>query len=90
MEQDTRVKRQDGGSGFGQGVDSLMADTENYVRENPTQSVVYAVAAGLLLRSLPIAALVATLVRIAVACLKPAIVIYAAMKLYNQTQRDDQ
>ena len=70
-------------------VDSLLTDTDNYVRQNPTQSLVYALLAGLLLRTLPIAGLIAMTVRLALVCLKPAILIYAATKLYNESQRAD-
>ena len=59
---------------------------EDYVRENPTQSVLYALGAGFVLRLLPIGALVGILVRLALFALKPALLIYGAVMLYRKYQ----
>ena len=62
------------------------AQTESYVRENPTQAVLSAVGAGFILRLLPIGALVGALVRLALFALRPAIFIYGAVALYKHFQ----
>ena len=62
------------------------AQTESYVRDNPTQAVLSAVGAGIVLRLLPIGALVGALVRLALFALRPAIFIYGAVHLYKHFQ----
>ena len=62
------------------------AQTETYVRGNPTQAVLSAVGAGFVLRLLPIGALVGALVRLALFALRPAIFIYGAVHLYKHFQ----
>jgi len=62
------------------------AQTESYVRDNPTQAVLSAVGAGFVLRLLPIGALVGALVRLALFALRPAIFIYGAVALYKHFQ----
>lgn len=59
---------------------------EDYVRQFPTQSVLYAVGAGFLLRILPLAALLRVLLRLALSALKPALLIYGAVTLYKHYQ----
>ncbi len=68
--------------------DSIMGQTADYVRENPTQSLLYGVAAGFILDRLPIFKLFGFLVRVLLLALKPAILIYGASKLYQVAQRD--
>ena len=60
---------------------------EEYVRANPTQAVLSAVAAGFVLRLLPIGALVGALVRLAIFALRPAVFIYGALALYKHFQK---
>lgn len=64
----------------------FQAQTESYVRSNPTQAVLSAVGAGFVLRLLPIGALVGALVRLALFALRPAIFIYGAVSLYKHFQ----
>ena len=64
----------------------IHAQTESYVRENPTQAVLSAVGAGFILRLLPVGALVGALVRLALFALRPAIFIYGAVALYKHFQ----
>jgi hypothetical protein len=70
---------------FGQVLDQ----TENYVRENPGQSLVYAFFAGLILNRLPIGRIVAGVFRLFLFALKPAILIYGATKLYQAIQEEE-
>ncbi len=62
------------------------AQGEEYVRANPTQAVMSAVAAGFVLRLLPIGALVGALVRLAIFALRPGVFIYGAVALYKHFQ----
>ena len=64
----------------------LHAQTETYVRENPTQAVLSAVGAGFVLRLLPLGALVGALVRLALFAARPALFIYGAVALYKHFQ----
>lgn len=63
---------------------------EEYVRANPTQAVLSAVAAGFVLRLLPIGALIGALIRLAVFALRPGIFIYGAVALYKHFQGTQQ
>jgi hypothetical protein len=70
---------------FGQ----IMEQTEEYVRENPTRAIMYAVVAGLVLDRLPVTRLLSCATRLSLMALKPAILIYGATKLYQATQQDE-
>lgn len=59
---------------------------EDYVREFPTKSVLYALGAGFVLRLLPIGALVGALVRLAMFAMRPALFIYGGVALYRHFQ----
>jgi hypothetical protein len=69
--------------------DQVVSQTEGYVRENPTQSVLYAVAAGYIINRLPLGRILGGLVRLLLIAFKPAILIYGATKLYQTAQRED-
>ena len=64
----------------------LHAQTESYVRENPTQAVLSAVGAGFVLRLLPITSIVSAILRLALFALRPALFIYGAVTLYKHFQ----
>ncbi len=70
---------------FGQ----LLEQTEDYVRENPTRAVAYALVAGLVIDRLPVFRIAGGLTRLALMALKPAILIYGATKIYQATQKDE-
>ena len=59
---------------------------EAYVRDNPSQAVLSALAAGFVLRLLPLGSIVGALVRLAMFALRPAIFIYGAVALYKHFQ----
>ena len=67
---------------FGQ----IMEQTEDYVRENPTRAIAYAVVAGLVLDRLPVGRILGGFARLTLFALKPAILIYGATKLYKAAQ----
>ena len=69
--------------------DELLTETETYVRENPVQSIAYAVLAGFVLNRLGIGRILSGVVRLLLFALKPAILIYGAAKLYEATQEEE-
>ena len=69
--------------------EQLMGQTEDYVRENPTRAMAYAVVAGLVLDRLPVFRILGGLTRLSLMALKPAILIYGATKLYQATQQEE-
>lgn len=66
------------------------AQGEEYVRANPSQAVLSAVAAGFFLRLLPLGAIVGALIRLVMFALRPAIFIYGAVALYKHFQEPHQ
>ncbi len=67
-------------------VEAAVNETGEYVREKPTQSLLYAFAAGYVLNHLPLGRVISGLLRLLMVALKPAIVIYGAAKLYQAAQ----
>jgi hypothetical protein len=67
-------------------VEAVVNETGDYVREKPTQSLLYAFAAGYVLNHLPVGRIIGGLLRLLLVALKPAIVIYGAAKLYQAAQ----
>jgi hypothetical protein len=63
--------------------DEILTQTEDFVRANPTRSLLYGVAAGFILDRLPIFGIFRGLARLLLLALKPAILIYGATKLYQ-------
>jgi hypothetical protein len=70
--------------------DDLVNETEAYVRENPVQSMAYALLAGFVLNRLGIGRIVSGIVRLLLFALKPAILIYGAAKLYEATTQEEE
>lgn len=69
-------------------VETALSETEDYVRERPTQSLLYAFVAGYILNRLPLGRIVSGLFRLLVMALRPAILIYGAAKLYQASQEE--
>jgi hypothetical protein len=69
--------------------DEIVAHTEDYVRANPTRSLLYGVAAGFILDRLPIFRILGAFVRLALMAFKPAILIYGATKLYQAAKSEE-
>lgn len=67
-------------------VEAVVNETGDYVREKPTQSLLYAFAAGYVLNRLPLGQVIGGLLRLLILALRPAIVIYGAAKLYQAAQ----
>lgn len=70
---------------FGQ----ILEQTEDFVRENPTKALAYAVVAGLVIDRLPVFRIIGGLTRLSLMALKPAVLIYGATKLYQAAQQDE-
>jgi hypothetical protein len=65
----------------------VVSETGEYVREKPTQSLLYAFAAGYVLNRLPLARVLAGFLRLFMFALRPVVLIYGAAKLYQATQQ---
>jgi hypothetical protein len=70
--------------------EQVLEQTEEFVRENPARSIVYALIAGFILNRLPIGRILGGLVRLIMIAIKPAILAYGATKLYQAAQDDDE
>jgi len=69
--------------------DAVLNQTEDYVREKPAQSLLYAFVAGFILNRLPIGRVLGGALRLFAVALKPAILIYGATKLYQAAQEEE-
>src|SRR5438128_11774054 len=69
-------------------VESVLSETEDYVREKPAQSLVWAFVAGYVLNRLPLGRILSGLLRLLIVALRPAILIYGAAKLYQAAQEE--
>jgi hypothetical protein len=69
-------------------VESVLSDTEDYVREKPAQSLMWAFVAGYVLNRLPLGRVLSGLLRLLIMALRPAILIYGAAKLYQAAQEE--
>jgi len=67
-------------------VETVLSETEDYVREKPAQSLAWAFVAGYVLNRLPLGRILSGLLRLLIVALKPAILIYGAAKLYQAAQ----
>ncbi|HEY2144076.1 MAG TPA: hypothetical protein VGH06_06945 [Candidatus Udaeobacter sp.] len=69
-------------------VETVLSETEDYVREKPAQSLVWAFVAGYVLNRLPLGRILSGLLRLLIMALKPAILLYGAAKLYQAAQEE--
>jgi hypothetical protein len=70
-------------------VEAMVNETGGYVREKPTQSLLYAFAAGYILNRLPLGRVLGGFLRLLMLAVKPAVLIYGAAKLYQATREHD-
>ncbi len=68
--------------------DDIISQTEDYVRANPTRSLLYGVAAGFILDRLPVFRILSAFVRLFLMAFKPAILIYGATKLFQLVKEE--
>jgi hypothetical protein len=71
-------------------LEQILEQTEEYVRENPTRSIAYALVAGFILNRLPLGRILGGITRLAFIAFKPAILAYGATKLYQAAQGADE
>ena len=69
-------------------VETVLSETEDYVREKPAQSLAWAFVAGYVLNRLPLGRILSGLLRLLIVALKPAILVYGAAKLYQAAQEE--
>ena len=69
-------------------VETVLSETEDYVREKPAQSLMWAFVAGYVLNRLPLGRVLSGLLRLLIVALKPAILLYGAAKLYQAAQEE--
>jgi len=69
--------------------EAFLNQTEDYVREKPAQSVLFAFIAGYILNRLPVGRILTGLFRFLIVALRPAILIYGATKLYQAAQEEE-
>jgi hypothetical protein len=69
-------------------VEAALSETEEYVRERPTQSLLCAFVAGYILNRLPLGRILSGVFRLLILALRPAILIYGAAKLYQVAQEE--
>jgi hypothetical protein len=70
-------------------VEAALGETEEYVRERPTQSLLCAFVAGYILNRLPLGRILSGFLRLLIFALRPAILIYGAAKLYQVAQEEN-
>ena len=66
--------------------ETAVNETGEYVREKPTQSLLYAFVAGYVLNRLPLGRVLAGVIRLLIVALRPAILLYGAARLYKAAQ----
>ena len=71
-------------------IETALSETEDYVREKPTQSLLYAFVAGYVLNRLPLGRIASGLLRLLILALRPAILVYGAAKLYQAAQEEEE
>jgi len=69
--------------GLQENIHRYYADSEEYVRQNPTKSALVAMGAGFLLAQLPMRWMLVALVKLVFLVVKPATFIYAISKLMD-------
>jgi hypothetical protein len=69
--------------------ETVLSQTEDYIREKPAQSLLYAFLAGFIVNRLPIGRILSGTIRLFLFALKPAVLIYSATRLYHRTQDEE-
>jgi hypothetical protein len=70
-------------------IETALSETEDYVREKPAQSLLFAFVAGYVLNRLPLGRIAGGLLRLLILALRPAILVYGAAKLYQAAQKEE-
>ena len=67
----------------------VVTQAEEFVREKPGQSLLIALAAGMILNRLPLGRLFGGVIRLLLFALKPALLVYGATKVYEIVQEEE-
>jgi len=70
---------------FGQAFDQA----DQFVRENPGRSIAYAFLIGFIMNRLPVGRVLGGCTRLLMVALKPAVLTYGALKLYQAAQNNE-
>ncbi len=65
----------------------LKSRTEKFARDEPTQAIAAAFVAGLILTLLPVGSIIAGILRLTLALIRPALVVLGAVKVYEEVSR---
>ena len=76
----------EGGEKLQDNIHRYYADTEDYVRQNPTKSALVCMGVGLLLAQLPIRGMLVAMIKLLFLLVKPATFIYAISKLIDDVR----
>lgn len=68
-------------------VEDFSERTQKFVREDPSKAVGLALLAGALLTALPIGRVLAGLTRLAFSLLRPTLLLFGVVKLYEEFQK---
>lgn len=79
-----------GGGTSGASYEDIRARTEQYARQEPMQALGVAFIVGLILTLLPIGSLIAGILRLVLALVRPALVVLGAVKLYEEINQRQQ
>ena len=74
-------------AGFQDRVRDWTACAEKTIREEPVKAASYAFAAGLIVAVFPVGRIVAALVRLALGLVRPALLIFGFVKLFEEIDR---
>ena len=77
---------QETATAFRASLDQRLNDVKDYTRQQPEKALLSAVAAGYVLRGLPLVHIGSTFVRILVALAKPVGIVYGAAKVWEKLQ----
>jgi hypothetical protein len=84
MEELNESPRSAGCCDWSKTVEDLGVRTQKFVRDDPTKAVGLALFGGVVLTVLPIGRIVAALVRLAFALLRPVLLVLGVVKLYQE------
>ena len=70
-------------------IGDVVGQTEQYVRENPGQALLYAFVGGFVFHHLPVTRTMNGVLKLFLIAIKPAVLIYGASKLYQAVQDEE-
>lgn len=88
MEESHESPRSSGCCDWRKTIDDMTTQTEKFVREDPSKAMGIALFAGVLLTVLPVGRLISALVRLVFALARPVLLVFGAVKIYEECQRN--